>query len=51
MKFKIGDFVRFVDEPIEGHITSFLNNELLGVTDDTGFEIPVSAKQNHISAW
>ncbi|MGO1816184.1 MAG: hypothetical protein ACTHZ1_04595 [Sphingobacterium sp.] len=47
MKFKIGDFVRFVDEPIEGHITSFLNNELLGVTDDTGFEIPVP--QNKIT--
>lgn len=41
MKFKIGDFVRFVDEPIEGHITSFLEKDLIGVTDDTGFEIPV----------
>lgn len=41
MKFKIGDFVRFVDEPIEGHITSFHNNDIVGVTDDSGFEIPV----------
>jgi len=41
MKFKIGDFVRFVDEPIEGHITSFQSNEIAGVTDDSGFEIPV----------
>lgn len=41
MNYKIGDLVRFVDEPIEGHITSFLENGLIGVTDDTGFEIPV----------
>ncbi len=41
MNYKIGDLVRFVDEPIEGHITSFLENGLVGVTDDTGFEIPV----------
>lgn len=41
MKFKIGDFVRFVDEPIEGHITSFHNKDIVGVTDDSGFEIPV----------
>jgi len=41
MNYKIGDLVRFVDEPIEGHITSFLENGLVGVTDETGFEIPV----------
>ena len=41
MNFKIGDLVRFVDEPIEGHITAFMANGLVGVTDDTGFEIPV----------
>lgn len=41
MKFKIGNFVRFVDEPIEGHITSFQSNDIVGVTDDSGFEIPV----------
>ncbi|MBP3941970.1 hypothetical protein J5U18_00075 [Sphingobacteriaceae bacterium WQ 2009] len=44
-KFKIGDLVRFVDEPIEGHITSFQKNDLIGVTDDTGFEIPVLASK------
>ncbi len=42
MNFKIGDFVRFVDEAIEGHITSFLSDGIIGVTDDSGFEIPVS---------
>ncbi|MBE8719744.1 hypothetical protein [Sphingobacterium pedocola] len=41
MEFKIGDLVRFVDEPIEGHITSLQANDIIGVTDDTGFEIPV----------
>jgi hypothetical protein len=41
MKYKIGDLVRFVDEPIEGHITSFQNNDIVGVTDESGFEIPV----------
>ena len=41
MKFKLGDLVRFVDEPIEGHITSFQKNDIVGVTDDSGFEIPV----------
>lgn len=41
MKFKIGDLVRFVDEAIEGHVTSIHANDMLGVTDDTGFEIPV----------
>lgn len=45
MGFKIGDLVRFVDEPIEGHITSFQSNDLIGVTDDTGFEIPVLASK------
>jgi len=41
MKYKIGDLVRFVDEPIEGHITSFQKNDIVGVTDESGFEIPV----------
>ncbi|NQD72488.1 hypothetical protein HP439_17305 [Sphingobacterium shayense] len=45
MKFKIGDLVRFVDEPIEGHITSFQPNDIIGVTDDSGFEIPVLASK------
>lgn len=42
MNFKIGDLVRFVDEPIEGHITSLQANNIIGVTDETGFEIPVA---------
>lgn len=41
MKLKIGDLVRFVDEAIEGHITSFQNGDIIGVTDSSGFEIPV----------
>lgn len=41
MNFKIGDLVRFIEEPIEGHITSIQANDILGVTDSTGFEIPV----------
>lgn len=41
MIFKIGDLVRFVDEPIEGHITSLQTSDMVGVTDNTGFEIPV----------
>ncbi|MCL7988221.1 hypothetical protein M8998_09755 [Sphingobacterium sp. lm-10] len=45
MNFKIGDFVRFVDEAIEGHITSFLNDDIIGVTDESGFEIPVSVNK------
>jgi len=40
MDFKIGDLVRFVDEAIEGHITS-VQGDMVGVTDGTGFEIPV----------
>src|SRR5690606_41960852 len=40
MNLKIGDLVRFVDEPIEGYITSFQDNDIIGVTDDKGFEIP-----------
>lgn len=47
MTYKIGDLVRFVDEPIEGHITSFQANNIVGVTDETGFEIPVP--QNKIT--
>lgn len=41
MNIKLGDLVRFVDEPIEGYVTSIQDNDLIGVTDETGFEIPV----------
>lgn len=45
MKFKIGDFVRFVDEQGEGYITSIINDNLVGVTDADGFEVPVLASK------
>lgn len=45
MKYKIGDFVRFIDEQGEGYITSILDGELIGVTDEDGFEIPVLASK------
>jgi len=44
MNFKTGDLVRFVDEAIEGHITS-IKGDIVGVTDKTGFEIPVPASK------
>ena len=45
MKFKIGDFVRFVDEEGEGFITSIIDDKLVGVTDADGFEVPVLASK------
>jgi len=42
MKFKLGDFVRFVDEKREGYVTRIIDAQTLGVTDSDGFEIPVS---------
>lgn len=45
MKFKIGDFVRFVDEEGEGFITSIIDDNLVAVTDADGFEIPVLASK------
>lgn len=41
MKFKLGDFVRFVDEKREGYVTKIIDAQTLGVTDEDGFEIPV----------
>lgn len=43
MQFKLGDFVRFVDENIEGYITRIIDKDTLGVTDSNDFEIPVPA--------
>ncbi|WP_199117112.1 Smr/MutS family protein [Pedobacter sp. ASV28] len=43
--FKIGDYVRFVDEKREGYITREIDALTVGVTDSDGFEIPV-AKNN-----
>lgn len=41
MKFKLGDFVRFVDEKREGYITRIIDEQMVGVTDEDDFEIPV----------
>ncbi len=41
MKYQLGEFVRFVDEKREGYITKIFNEEMVGVTGDDDFEIPV----------
>lgn len=41
MKFELGEFVRFVDENREGYITKILSDEMVGVTGEDDFEIPV----------
>ena len=41
MKFKLGDFVRFIDERLEGYITKIIDQQTVGVTGDDDFEIPV----------
>jgi hypothetical protein len=43
MKFKLGDFVRFVEEKREGYITRIIDEQTIGVTGDDDFEIPVLA--------
>ena len=45
MKYKLGDFVRFVDERMEGHITRIIDEQMIGVTGDDDFEIPVLASK------
>ena len=40
--FKIGDYVRFIDEKREGYITKIIDDLTVGVTDTDGFEIPVA---------
>ncbi|WAC41531.1 Smr/MutS family protein [Pedobacter sp. SL55] len=40
--FKVGDYVRFIDEKREGYITKIIDDLTVGVTDTDGFEIPVS---------
>ena len=45
MNLKLGDFVRFVDENLAGHITRIIDKETIGVTDSNGFEIPVLASK------
>lgn len=41
MQIKLGDFVRFVDENLEGYVTRIIDKETIGVTDVNDFEIPV----------
>ncbi|MEX8547752.1 MAG: Smr/MutS family protein [Mucilaginibacter sp.] len=45
MKFKLGDFVRFVEEKREGFITRIIDEQTIGVTGDDDFEIPVLASK------
>lgn len=45
MKFKLGEFVRFVEERREGYITRIIDDVTIAVTDEEGFEIPVLASQ------
>lgn len=45
MKYKLGEFVRFVNEKREGIITRIIDEDTITVTDDDGFEIPVLASQ------
>ncbi|OAQ38753.1 DNA mismatch repair protein MutS [Pedobacter psychrophilus] len=41
MKYQLGEFVRFVDEKREGYITKIISEEMVGVTGEDDFEIPV----------
>ena len=41
MKFSIGDKVRFVNENMDGIVSAIISNEMVGVTVDNDFEIPV----------
>lgn len=45
MKYKLGDFVRFVDEKMEGYVTRIFDEQMIGVTGDDDFEIPVLASK------
>ncbi|MFY8021596.1 MAG: hypothetical protein ACOVP1_10370, partial [Bacteroidia bacterium] len=42
---KLGDKVRFVNENLEGFVTSLKGKGLIGVTVDSDFEIPVQESQ------
>lgn len=41
MKYNLGDFVRFVDENMEGYVTRIISSDMIGVTGADDFEIPV----------
>jgi hypothetical protein len=45
MKYNLGDFVRFVDEKLEGYVTRIFDDEMIGVTGEDDFEIPVQASK------
>jgi hypothetical protein len=45
MKYKLGDFVRFVDERMEGYVTRIIDENMIGVTGEDDFEIPVLASK------
>lgn len=40
-RYKLGDFVRLVEEDAEGRITRMMDNGMVAVTGEDGFEIPV----------
>ena len=43
--YKIGDFVRLVEEDAEGYVTSILKDGMIAVTGQDGFEIPVMSSK------
>lgn len=45
MRYKLGDFVRFVDERLEGYVTRIIDEQMIGVTVEDDFEIPVLASK------
>jgi DNA-nicking Smr family endonuclease len=45
MRYKLGDFVRFVDEKLEGYVTRIIDEHMIGVTVEDDFEIPVLASK------
>jgi hypothetical protein len=45
MQINLGDFVRFVDENLEGYVTRIIDKDTIGVTDANEFEIPVLASK------
>src|ERR1700744_54548 len=45
MKYQLGDFVRFVDEKLEGYVTRIIDEQMIGVTTQDDFEIPVLASK------
>jgi hypothetical protein len=45
MQYKLGDFVRFVDEKMEGFVTRIIDDQMIGVTGDDDFERPVLASK------